>query len=1069
MGSLDSAPSPVANSAAQAGALVRRSVILQKRLPRTTACLLLSPLFFCALVFGLQLLLDSLWLSQPENRCGCQCTRCCYHPEDAWVNHTAPSTEPPCFSGEEALERCNPVNLPGLGDCETFDETKCGTEFSMPDQMQWCEIPHPDEQTPFAPVPQPELRAPAHRGDRNATAVLFTGDDPATAQALTDKLFPESPVLRLFGAISTPASIRDLLPAENASADARAGQLWTQMLSSAQGNLSVVEAVGEDALIRAADTLKTVPEEVAAALSGLLQGSLGNDGVMASPAGMAPVMEWTGSNSAILGTTADPPDTYFSDSAAFQEKLLLANAGRSPCSGPVPPPFNATPFQYECVPVDMVQMRDAKAINDALFCGWASGPDWMDCPNEARNVSEYAAAYDFKDTSAQAGLRVSVWYNDTSFINPPIGYSLNHRMRQSMNMVADAFLKHAMGSDRYASSIVSVKEMPKLQSRLSLDFASQLGATFYMIVMQLIFPVILQQLVYEKHHKLRVMMRMHGLSDAVYWAVSYLWYFALSAVFFTLLIIFGAAFGLKFFTLTTPGVLLVTFFLFGNVQIAFAFLLSALIQNPKSASGIGYSIVFGATFAGSFLMQNLVQQDSPAVLYLQIVPVFGLFRAMYEISEYAFRASYQGAQAMTFADFSDKGNGMAAVLVIFAIEFPIFMLLAWYREQISGQVGTRKHPLFFLPSVRPRRGAVAPEDPPEVDAQQVRVGVEGEDVAAERRRVTSMPSYEGHSIVLKDLNKVYPRQGGKPPKTACRALTMAVERGECFGLLGPNGAGKSTSINMMVGFLTPTSGKTLIEGLDITKDMDRIYPMMGVCPQHDLLWESMTGREHLLFYGRLKNLKGRVLHRAAEEALKSVNLFSNGVADKQVAKYSGGMKRRLSVAISLIGDPLVVYLDEPSTGLDPASRRNLWEVIKQGKRGRAIVLTTHSMEEAEVLCDRLGIFVDGSLQVIGNPKELSRRYGGYLTFTITTSAERVAAAKDAVMGMCPSARSTYCLAGTQKFEMPTGDITIAAVFNHMESIKAQIEVLDWAVANASLEDVFIDIAKKGQVDAANGG
>lgn len=94
-------------------------------------------------------------LSRAGMQCGCQCTRCCYHPEDAWVNHTAPSTEPPCFSGEEALERCNPVNLPGLGDCETFDETKCGTEFSMPDQMQWCEIPHPDEQTPFAPVSVP--------------------------------------------------------------------------------------------------------------------------------------------------------------------------------------------------------------------------------------------------------------------------------------------------------------------------------------------------------------------------------------------------------------------------------------------------------------------------------------------------------------------------------------------------------------------------------------------------------------------------------------------------------------------------------------------------------------------------------------------------------------------------------------------------------------------------------------------------------------------------------------------------------------------------------------------------
>ncbi|KAI0528659.1 hypothetical protein KFK09_001201 [Dendrobium nobile] len=131
----------------------------------------------------------------------------------------------------------------------------------------------------------------------------------------------------------------------------------------------------------------------------------------------------------------------------------------------------------------------------------------------------------------------------------------------------------------------------------------------------------------------------------------------------------------------------------------------------------------------------------------------------------------------------------------------------------------------------------------------------------------------------------------------------------------------------------------------------------------------LTGREHLLFYAHLKNLKGAALIQAVEESLQSVNLFHGGGSDKQVGKYSVGMKRRLSVAISLNGDPKVVYMDEPSTGLDPASRNNLWNVIKNAKKDRAIVLTTHSMEEAEVLCDRLGIFVTGSLQCIGNPKE----------------------------------------------------------------------------------------------------
>lgn len=191
-------------------------------------------------------------------------------------------------------------------------------------------------------------------------------------------------------------------------------------------------------------------------------------------------------------------------------------------------------------------------------------------------------------------------------------------------------------------------------------------------------------------------------------------------------------------------------------------------------------------------------------------------------------------------------------------------------------------------------------------------------------------------------------------------------------------------------------------------------------------------------------------------------------------------------------------------GLDPASRQNLWSVVREAKRDRAIILTTHSMEEATALCDRLGIFVDGSLACIGNPKELTARYGGYYVFTLTTPPSQEAAAHDLVLRMSPGARLTYALAGTRKYELPVTEVTLpgarrappdqqagtgargraggtwrhvpggsalalsgshrphemhAGVFEEMERAKSQMDVLDWGIANATLEEVFIRFAR----------
>jgi ABC-type multidrug transport system ATPase subunit len=235
--------------------------------------------------------------------------------------------------------------------------------------------------------------------------------------------------------------------------------------------------------------------------------------------------------------------------------------------------------------------------------------------------------------------------------------------------------------------------------------------------------------------------------------------------------------------------------------------------------------------------------------------------------------------------------------------------------------------------------------------------------------------------------------------------------------------------------------------------------MLGVCPQHDLLWEQLSAREHLRFYGRLKNLSGPALEAACDEALMGVNLYHGGVGDRPCGTYSGGMKRRLSVAISLMGNPPVVFLDEPSTGLDPASRATLWDVIKEAKKSRAVVLTTHAMEEAEELCDRLGIFVDGALRCVGNPRELTSRYGGFLVLTITSTPSRANDLDAFVRQLVPGAVLTYKLGGTLKFDLPLKEVTLASIFAAVKARQQALGIVDWSVANMTLEEAFIRLAR----------
>lgn len=224
------------------------------------------------------------------------------------------------------------------------------------------------------------------------------------------------------------------------------------------------------------------------------------------------------------------------------------------------------------------------------------------------------------------------------------------------------------------------------------------------------------------------------------------------------------------------------------------------------------------------------------------------------------------------------------------------------------------------------------------------------------------------AITIRSLSKRF------EDKTALDNLTLEVKKGELFGLLGPNGAGKTTTISILCGLIKPTSGTAQVNGVDIQKDPQRVKEQIGVCIQETAIYPYLNGKENLELFGKLYGMTPREIKERSKMLLTKVGLSED--AKRLTSKYSGGMKRRLSLALALIHDPEIAFLDEPTVAMDPQSRHAVWDFIKDQKtKGKTIILTTHYMEEAEDLCDRVGIIDHGKLIALGTPKELVAKAG----------------------------------------------------------------------------------------------
>ncbi|MGA8502721.1 MAG: ABC transporter ATP-binding protein [Candidatus Sulfotelmatobacter sp.] len=301
------------------------------------------------------------------------------------------------------------------------------------------------------------------------------------------------------------------------------------------------------------------------------------------------------------------------------------------------------------------------------------------------------------------------------------------------------------------------------------------------------------------------------------------------------------------------------------------------------------------------------------------------------------------------------------------------------------------------------------------------------------------------AIQCRDLRKTY---DGKVE--AVRGLNLEIQAGECFGLLGPNGAGKTTTIEILEGLLEPTSGEVSIFGHSWRENAREMREWLGISLQETRLSEKLTVRETVELFASFYREP-----RSSDEVLEQLQLTEK--ADAWVGKLSGGQRQRLAVATALVCNPKILFLDEPTTGLDPQSRRQLWEIIREFQRaGGTVLLTTHYMDEAERLCDRLAIVDHGQIIAEGSPPDLIERLGGHHVVEFAVGARAAGSSDGAALEAwraLPSVESVRADDGMVALSVKEPHLTIPALLEAVGKQGSELQHL--TTRQASLEDVFV--------------
>ncbi|CRK87607.1 CLUMA_CG001403, isoform A [Clunio marinus] len=478
---------------------------------------------------------------------------------------------------------------------------------------------------------------------------------------------------------------------------------------------------------------------------------------------------------------------------------------------------------------------------------------------------------------------------------------------------------------------------------------------------------IIKNITVERESQIKETMKIMGLSSGLHWLgwfIKSLVMMEISFIFMLILMCTSVISERPIFAESNPILIWIFFNIYATSVITFCFLISVIFKKSSTATNVG-TILFFATL----------------IPFTQLAEFFHTFNYFFKIL-YCFAVNSgmaQGIQMLLIAEGENAGLhfgnlfsrsimeslSFGELLVIMIIGAFIQLEITLYIEKVfPGDIGIPEPWYFpFIPCISYLKNKMG-YDTLNNDLLLGQHRISGGDYEEE-------PTNLKVGIKTQDLSKTFDN------KVAVNKLNLNMYEDQITVLLGHNGAGKTTTISMLTGMFPPTSGTAFINGKDIHSEIDEARKSLGICPQHNILFDELTVKEHLEFFIRLKGVKGKEV--VNEEIQRYINLLDlKDKCDAQSQTLSGGMKRKLSIGIALCGGSKIVLCDEPSSGMDPASRRSLWDFLIAEKKGKTILLTTHNMDEADILGDRIAIMAEGKLRTVGSSFFLKKRFGtGY--------------------------------------------------------------------------------------------
>ncbi|KYQ89172.1 ABC transporter A family protein [Tieghemostelium lacteum] len=694
---------------------------------------------------------------------------------------------------------------------------------------------------------------------------------------------------------------------------------------------------------------------------------------------------------------------------------------------------------------------------------------------ENKNSTTAAVVFSFNSTSNE--LHYSLKHNDTQiyvegqevrmakYLQLPWVYQIEKLL--AINLTNNPNLNYNIDYAEFAHPELVVA-----------DVIQDLGGLFFFA--SLMFNVVIQlgQIVKEKELKLREGMNMMGLKDSVYWFTWLVTNCAFNIVSSLVLTASGYIFQFDFFKKNDFGTFFFLFLLFSLSMVTFVFFLSTLIKSSDIATSIGFVIfLIGIVIQGvaSFAFQ---EDFFVAVrVILSLLPFALLTKGINDLSE-----ASAGSVAVGLRWSERTSNAWFSLQDVygwFIIDFFVFLIVALYLDNvIQSEYGVSKPLYFFLqpsywkssppkisansethqPTSKAKKNGLIGKDEIEMEGGEM----EDEEVVNERNNIINNTVSEDTAVKIVNLRKVYTTKSCCKVKSAYAAVKgtyLTIGNGQLFVLLGHNGSGKSTTFGMCTGLFSPTSGDAFIFGNSILTQMTDIRQSLGICPQHDILFDELTGREHLEIYAAFKGIPEDEIEQEVITRLKEVDLLH--VQNLVSSKYSGGMRRRLSTAIAFIADPKIVFLDEPTTGMDSIAKRAIWGLIERAKRGRVIILTTHSMEEADCLGDRIGIMKKGRLITLGTSLRLKNKFGtGYKIVALVDEKNQSASAEvqqffQQELQVQPSSMAV----GVLEFNIPREKLPVLKdFFRKVEDQRSHLPIKDIQISLSTLEEVFMTIS-----------